>query len=269
MDKLKELITNYELYKDGLYKEPHSIAYTSDHDDGTIHSIGAVGRDRRMKHLKMDLDYKDSIIKYEYNELGLRGPQPKEDAKYRIIFAGSCTFKGEGVLLQESFPHILSSKMDANYINVSDAGNFAKMLEEVEGHAKWYKPHLIVLGESRFFDVFEWIDAYLRVQMKKSYLYDKEIPEEFRHEVRGQLKERNFDLLKYIFHYLSNKYPNVWFLHSNDSYAKKLNDGMYEGVNTLYINDRHHIDLGRDCRHPGPGSHELIANELYNEIHKR
>ena len=253
--KILKDLDNY--HKSFLYKQPNTTSLWSDEDTEGNYVQGGRGKWRMTNHLNQERDWEK--ISYSYNDDGLRGPKPDVNAKKKIIFAGNCVFFGHGVYVEDSFPHIYSKKIGASYINISESRIFTDMIEDIDRISKWFKPDKIVFSSCRFFDASSFIELHMRLRFNKLFYKDKEQRSLIRNELRGRIKKSHFTHMTYIFEYLKNKYKcPIVYIHQKD-----FNPFTYEGINIININEDLMVDLGRDNKHPGPQSHNLIANEIY------
>ncbi len=186
-------------------------------------------------------------IEYRFNSLGLRGPEPNYNAKHRILIAGGSFCIGVGVGIEQTFASKLCSKLgDSSYINLSDYDTFTEMYDDLKIYIDKFKPTMIVLGDSRFVDEygFTWRKLWLDHRDTK-----------FVKDIRKVLQKRNKKIVEMMVYYFQHKYN----IPTHLVYAKRK-DFKFDIDDGLVIDP---LDLARDGRHPGPDSHENIANELY------
>lgn len=76
-----------------------------------------------------DWFYRHNSILYKYNEFGHRSPSINEiNLNNYILFAGCSHTEGVGLQIQHTFPHIVSSRLNCYYYNLSVCGSGVDVL---------------------------------------------------------------------------------------------------------------------------------------------
>lgn len=243
-----------------LYKEPNSMYEYYSHDNEGAFEYGGQGRDPLTKHLIQDIHWDKTPVSYEFNSLGLRGPEPDYNADTRILFVGGSLVHGVGVNVEDSFPYKVAKAMNASYINVSDTDSFTDLFDEIEEYMFSFEPHYLVMGDTRFFDEF----GYAWRMLFKDANVSKETRKVVLNELRPLLANRNkkvLELLLYKIHNLYKGVPSVFITSDRKDFA--FGDGLLTySTRPMHLTSDHFVDLGRDNRHGGPKTHDIITRQL-------
>jgi hypothetical protein len=91
-----------------LINTPNSQQLVSGRDNGIIHPVGSEalgdGSNKMKAGLRQTIDYSDIDISYDYNELGLRGPNPEQlSTDKKVLFIGGSLLVGTGIRYEDSF----------------------------------------------------------------------------------------------------------------------------------------------------------------------
>ena len=79
----------------------------------------------------------------------------KQIANKKIIFGGGSLCLGNGVNVEESFPHIVATSLNASYMNLSPADTLTDLIDPLIIF-KNFEPNYIILNDTRFFQNYGW-----------------------------------------------------------------------------------------------------------------
>ena len=218
-----------------LFQEPNSVGYTN-------------GKDK----VRCDPE-----IIYEYNSLGLRGPEPNFSASKKILFLGGSFSLGTGVNLKDSFPYIVSKELGVDYINLSPANNLIDLYKPASNLIDDYKPDLIIITETRGFQESEWwLGDIHRLLLK----HDPQLAEAYKLSTRAARKD--------IFHLFFSKIAckNLVVFKSTHHYWNFTNRNTFGDIPILTWDSNDFSDYARDNFHPGPLTNQIISDNFINEL---
>jgi hypothetical protein len=244
-----------------LYKEPFSEMQYYSHDIEGAFRMGGTGKDPLTCHLEQDIDWSSKeVVKYKFNSMGLRGPEPDYNAKKKILFVGGSLMHGVGVNEEDSFPYKLAKEMDASYINVSDTDTLTELFDEIDDHVTEFEPDYLILGDTRFFDEF----GYAWTMFWKNKDKTKEERQILLNDLRPILVKRNQKVMELLLYKINNLYniPSVFITSMRKDFA--FVDIKSYGTKMFYLDNSYFVDLGRDNRHGGPATHDNITLRLLN-----
>lgn len=217
---------------------------------------GGNGRDIFTSHI-MQSDVTRNDIKYIWNNIGLRGPNPDYNAKTKIIFGGGSLSLGSGVNVEESFPYIVSKKLNASYINLSAADCFTDLTELLIEY-KSFEPNYIILNDTRFLQNYGW---GLREMYKVRNL-------EVEPGYQKYFIQSDIDCLKLFDYFLKGLFPNAKLILAYcERRAWRSIVPEFDNIYKIPFKAKETVvDLARDSNHPGPQSHKLMAEKILKGI---
>lgn len=262
MENLNKALGRTHKANMGLYKEPFSEMDWYSHDIEGAFKMGGNGLDPLTRNIKQDIDWPSKPpVKYKFNSMGLRGPEPDYNAKTRILFVGGSLMHGVGVNVEDSFPYKLAKEMDASYINVSDTDTLTELFDEIDRHVKEFNPHYLVLADTRFFDEFGYaFNLFWKDVKKDKTSLQRKI---LKNDLKPILVKRNKKVLELLLYKINNLYniPTV-FISSFRKDFDFVEDIESYGIKILNLYKKHFVDLARDNRHGGPKTHDNITRQL-------
>ena len=207
--------------------------------------------------------------KYHWNSLGLRGPEPNQNADRKILAIGNSLTLGTGVPVENSFIYNVAKELGADYINLSDNFVLTDIIEPAKEIIKWYDPNIIYLNETRFIDNASFLAFHMV----------KEGAKVGRGEMFTLLEDGMSKTLNMFETVLQHHAPNskiIWdlnlhYLNSNKSpvgfnfASKNVIESLSLPVHTFTSKDIS-LDLGRDGVHPGIEGHKWMTNRLVKII---
>lgn len=240
-----------------LFKEPYKHEYTYGKDNGQIEFKGN-GKDPLTAHLKQDVDYSNLLIEYKYNSIGLRCPELSNKSK-KIIFAGGSFCFGTGVNLEDTYAYILSKKLNADYINLSDVDSLTELIDPLNKF-KDFDPDYVVISDTRFISEIGWLRMYLLDRIKEDNLKADSETKKFLMEC---FERNDDDVIKMFEAFCKITFPRakLIFLYCQRKHFTK--DIKFEHFMGLKITSNDVIDMARDNLHPGPKTHHMIGEFLF------
>jgi len=248
--------SKFRITKD-LYKEPNTVEVSYGKDTG-ISEYNGKGKDPLTKHLIQDVDYTDKEIKYEFNSIGLRCPETTNKNK-RIIFAGGSFCFGTGVNLEDTFAYILSKKINADYINLSDVDSLTELVDSLSKF-KDYNPDYLIISDTRFISEIGWLRMYILDRTKEDNLKADPETKKF---LMNCFQNHDDDVIKMFEAYCKNLFPNtklIFVYCKRKHFTRDINFKYFTG---LQITSEDVLDIARDNAHPGPKTHNMVAQFLF------
>tara|TARA_B100001057_G_scaffold151746_2_gene151751 strand:- start:2454 stop:3251 length:798 start_codon:yes stop_codon:yes gene_type:complete len=241
-----------------IFNEPHTIDLWNgkDTEENSKPWVGGRGRDLFTAHVAQKEAVKKHI-EYRWNSLGLRGPEPNYKANKKIIFGGGSLCLGNGVNVEESFPHIVATSLNASYMNLSPADTLTDLIDPLI-EFKNFEPDYIILNDTRFFQNYGW--ALRQIYKMKKLEQDEGYKKHFTNS--------DIDCLKLFDYFLKGLFPNAKFIlaycerRAWKSIIPNLNNIYkvpFEAKETV-------VDLARDGFHPGVESHKIMAEMILKGI---
>lgn len=242
-----------------LFKDPNTVDLHYGKDVEDAFKLGEPGKDVFTSEIVQDFDWSTTDITYKWNSLGLRGPEPNYNANTRILFAGGSLSLGVGVPLEKTFPYVLSEKLNASYINLSDADTITDLIDPLKKF-KDFDPTVVVINDTRFIQQYGWalIDIYKVRNIEGSNLYKTIFAD----------CDRTFLMMFEC--YLKMLFPNALLVLATcdrRSFKRKFPDLEHFVKVPFFRNEV--VDLARDNAHPGPLSHAAFAEKIYQSIDKK
>jgi len=255
MEKNNLDATNLKQPKE-LFKEPHSKSTTYSKDTGSSFLYGVTGSDVFTSHVKQSTNWDTIPFEYEWNSLGLRGPEPDYTKKKKILFAGGSLSFGCGLPVEHTFPYVLSKMMDATYLNFSDVDTLSDLLQPLKDY-KGFDPDLVVISDPRFIQRYGWVllDIYKQKNFESRPFYKDVFVE----------CDKNFLLM--FESYLKDLFPNAELVLAY-CYRRAFRIEMpdFRHFKTVTLTKKEVVDIARDNAHPGIVSHKNFAEKIYKTI---
>jgi len=278
-----DLIQKLSLKKE-LKRIPVGIPNTVDMfigKDTFIPKIGDKARDSFTSHLKQSTDYTNIHIDYKWNSLGFRGPEPDYNAKNKILFAGGSFQLGCGVPLENSYPHIIATELNASYINLGPADTITDLVPWLAKYEK-FKPQYVILTDTRFIQLYGWLlkdlfnlnelnEKVKTVEPDPGQVDGYENHTKFRAIYQKIFLECDKTCLILLESHIKRLYPNVKivyvFCHRKTlSTLYKYMHDIFTDITPIDLKSNEVTDLARDNMHPGIESHKYFAKKILNEI---
>lgn len=239
-----------------LFKTPNTTDLFYGKDQPDAFRKGASGTDIFTSGISQTIDWDKKQVEYHWNSLGLRGPEPDYSADNKILFAGGSFSIGTGVPVEDSFPYVLAKKLNASYINLSDADTLSDLIDPLKKFAD-FNPNTVVISDTRFIQLYGWvlIDIFKVRNIEGNNLYKQVFLE----------CDRNFLLM--FESYLKNLFPNATLVLAYCARrAFKMPMPVFEHFKIVKMDRTEMIDLARDNAHPGIETHKAFANKIYTSI---
>lgn len=241
-----------------IFKEPNTVTQWcgKDNEENSIFDPNGRGRDPFTNHMTQSSDAPKDVT-YRWNSLGLRGPEPDYNADVRILSAGGSIGLGTGVKEEDCVIPLLAKRLNASYINIADADSIADLVEPLIKF-KDFDPHYVIISDTRFFQNYGWamIDIYRLKQVENLPIY-KEI-----------FNDADVNTLIMLDYFLKGLFPNAKLVVAyceRRAWRTVVPEKFDNIIRVPYPKDGV-VDLARDQTHPGPKSHKILADLIYNSI---
>ena len=245
-----------------LFGEPNKLTYTHGKDTGEVFPVGTSStHDWYTGHLSQDTDYTNHEIKYQNNSHGLRGPEPNFQADKKILFAGGSMMFGTGVNVEDSFPYIIAKKLNADYISLAPVNQLIDLVEPLIQYIESYKPDHVILNDTRGVHEGEWFSGTIYKKIRK---HEKQMSDNYAISMRIARQQ----MIQMFFKLIQKYHNNIHLFYVPTRYWSKLKPQVLEGIKTCKIEKDDLIDLGRDSVHPGPRSHQKIAEKFISYLNQ-
>ena len=245
-------------YRKKVFNTPNTVDLWHGKDDVARSKpwVGGRGRDIFTAHITQTDNIRQDI-RYAWNSIGLRGPNPDYNAKTKILFGGGSLSLGSGVNVEESFPYIISQKLNASYINLSAADCFTDLAELLIEY-KSFEPTYVILNDTRFIQNYGW---GLREMYKIRKL-------EAEPGYKKYFTQSDVDCLKLFDYFLKGLFPNAKLILAYcERRAWKSIVPEFDNIQKIPLEAKETVvDLARDGNHPGPESHKLMASKILKGI---
>ena len=240
-----------------IFKEPNTEDLWCGKDtlENSVPQIGKPAKDLFTAHM-LQYEQEPKDVRYKWNSLGLRGPEPNYNADKKMLVAGGSLSLGTGVHVEESFPHVLADMLEADYINISDADAITDLIDPLK-QFKDYNPDYVLLSDTRFVQSYSWalVDIYRQKQTENMPAY------------RSIFLESDIHALKLFDYYLKGLFPNAkLILAYTERRAWKSIVPEFSNIIPVPLSKTLIADLSRDNCHPGPKTHYNFAKEIYTSI---
>ena len=206
--------------------------------------------EKNLKTKPINWYYRDNIVNYSYNNLGHRCKPIREiNLENYILFIGCSHTEGVGNLLEDTFPYIVSNKLNCDYYNLAIGGtgidtmiyNLNMWLHKIKNPPKyifwqWPEPTRYLSYDGKTIDIH---GLWCKEEIVKNFIIAGDMNNYF--NARMKLAE---SLLKQI--------PNVIDFNFFSATGKKI----------LFNKS----DLARDDLHYGVKTHRSIADMLLENI---
>lgn len=239
-----------------LFKSPNTCDYFYGKDNKESFTLGKTGKDVFTSHLVQNTDWSKISVEYNWNGLGLRGPEPNYSSNKKILFAGGSLCLGTGVPLDKSFPYLVSSMLDASYINLSDVDTLSDLIDPLKKF-KDFNPDIVVINDTRFIQMYGWalIDIYKVKHVEYKDVY------------KNIFQECDINFLLLFESYLKTLFPRATLILAY-CVRRAFNVQMppFEYLKLVRLEKKDVVDIARDGAHPGIRSHQTFAEKIYTSI---
>lgn len=243
-----------------LYGTPNTSEKYWGKDNPESKNFGMGGDNRRdifTSHVEEDYSGTEEIS-YDFNSLGLRGPEPIYDSYRKILYGGGSLIFGTGVPLESSFPYLLSNEYIyplSSYINVSHVDCLTDLIEPFEKH-KDFDPDFVIVNDTRFFQPYGYVLAEL--------LQVRAIENNENYKV---FKECDKNALIMFCAFLRATFPKARkvITHCHRRAWRDLPE-LPKDITVVRIDKSDVVDIARDNAHPGIKSHRKIAEKIYTSM---
>jgi hypothetical protein len=225
------------------------------------------GGEQVTSHIKQTNKYTKDSIKYTFNSVGMRGPEMRDFTSInrcptnRILHIGASFAFGFGVNEHETYPHYLNKIVNGCYWNVSPANTIFQVVDILEDLIEQVSPTAITITTPRFIQDFDFLTKTFR-----DTINDSELSRMFLETKMTSKKSIQNWLVKYL-NLLSIRHNiKIIFVNHGYKYWKDFKRPIIENQNLIFKDLSYadqFVDLSRDCRHPGPKSHEMFAEYLF------
>jgi hypothetical protein len=243
--------------KESVFKTPNTVLDYYGKDVPGAFELYGPGKDRFSLHLSQYTDYTNIPVKYEFNSLGLRGPEPDYNNNTRLLFAGSSQTFGVGLPVEYTYPYLVAQKMNASYINLSDIDVFTDILEYIK-EVKDFNPTHIILSDTRFVQRYGFMFHELsRRHLTKIYEDNSEFAEIFK-----ECDKRVVSMMELC---LKQMFPNSQLYYGGTNRRLfKHSIPEFQYMQTVMLTKEDAVDLARDNTHLGIRTNQRYAAKLYS-----
>jgi hypothetical protein len=253
-----------------LFKEPFTVFNTYGKDNGSIR-YNQSGKDPICAHLNQDVNYEGFNIEYRFNEFGLRGPSLQNKDK-KIIFAGGSFCFGTGVNVEKTFPYIISQKLNADYLNISDVDSISELITILKDIKEKFKPDYFILSDTRFISEIGWLRLYILDRFPKENekklgweaIADNTIlsNNDIRRFAQHLFEKTDDDTLLMFESFCKELFdiPMIFVYFNRKNFANKSFNFKY--FQQIKMEAKDVIDMSRDNNHPGPLTHQIVADKI-------
>jgi hypothetical protein len=253
---------NIKKPKSSIFKEPNTVSDYYGKDIPGAFKLNELGTDRFTLHVQQTTDWDKIDVKYHWNSLGLRGPEPDYASDTRILFAGGSLCIGVGLPLEHTFPYVVSQLMNASYINLSDVDCLTDLIPLMK-QFKSFNPTHVIVSDTRFIQPYGFaINALSRNHLTKIYEKNNEYSELFLSCDSSALTM--FDLS------LKTLFPNARLILAKGQ-RRLFNHAIpeFDYLEVVSMEKTDAVDLARDNAHPGIITTRTFAERIVNHITTR
>lgn len=263
------------LKKDWTVHEPNSETIWHSDDNASAFEMQKNGTQIRTNHVVQDYDWTNHHFTYKWNNLGLRGPDPNYNADKRMLIIGSSLTIGQGVPVEDCFVDLTAKELGYDYINLSEFYVLTDGIKRAVELCKAYKPHLVVISNTRHLYSSEFILKNLFRSIKNED--KKDIVNQLWGVFLSEAKKQIYMFEQAIIGACNDDTKLLWFgvTETNDRKMKLgeliTQEDAYEystAKRVTFDSKEYVIDLGRDNKHPGLKSNINIKNLLVDTIRK-
>jgi hypothetical protein len=223
-----------------------NIIYGTDEHNLYFRELGSDTESNFLQNLKKqpnDWIYRNKKINYLRNNLGHRCKELDKLDNDFILFLGCSITEGVGLAIEDTYPFLLSKKLNLDYYNLGIGGTGIDVLSM--NLSLWFSnikkpPKMIVI---------QWPEIYRRIEIENkdiTLLGPWSTDDHFKNEILGNSFNHYYNVLKTI----------------NISYINFLKIPMIDFTNEEIV----YLDYARDLKHPGIDSNKNISDFLYNKI---
>ena len=262
MEEIKNAIDKLEISRNKpakrIFKEPNTVTQWcgKDNEQNSIYEEGKNARDPCTNHIPQSPNVPNDVT-YRWNSLGLRGPEPDYNAEVRLLAAGGSIGQATGVKEEDGFVARFAEKLNASYINIGDADSITDLIAPLIKF-KDFNPTHVLISDTRFFQNYGWamIDIYKLKQIENLSVY-KEI-----------FNDTDVATLIMLDYFLKGLFPNAKLILAyceRRAWRTVVPETFNNIIAVPYPKDMV-VDLARDQTHPGPNSHKILSDKIYNSI---
>jgi len=243
-----------------LYGTPNTSEKYWGKDNPEVSNFGMGGQNKRdvfTNHVEEDYNGTEEIS-YDFNSMGLRGPELSTETNRKILYGGGSLIFGTGVPLERTFPYLLSNQYiypHSSYINVSHVDCLTDLIEPFEKF-KDFDPDFVIVNDTRFFQPYGYVLAEL--------LQTRAIENNEKYKI---FKECDKNTLLLFSAFLRATFPRARkvITHCHRRAWKDLPD-LGKDITVIRIDKSDVVDIARDNAHPGIISHRKIAEKIFLKI---
>jgi len=246
-------------FQKDMFNKPNTVDlwYDKDNKENSKPWIDGPGRDLFTNHITQAGGPTRDDIRYNWNSLGLRGPEPDYNAKTKIIFGGGSLCLGTGINVEETFSNIVANEMGASYINFSPADCLTDLINILIKY-KEFNPDYVILNDTRFIQSYGW-------GLREMYKIRKLEEEPGYKKYFTQSDIECFHLFDY---FLKGVFPNAKLILAYcERRAWKSIVPELDNIKKIpFVAKETVVDLARDGFHPGVLSHKIMADKIIKGI---
>lgn len=209
-------------------------------------------------------NWTESSVTYKFNSMGFRSPEIPQDQSYFAAFGCSYT-AGDSLPFDKIYTSVIGKQLDLVPVMFGNSGGSNCSSTRL---AFTWLPKLcpkFVIYQSTFDQRFEWI--------KMNEKYGNEFKEAITYGVvaggGGTPPQLNNNVLyqDWIMCEENREMAKIKNLASVRWLCAELDIPLYE-IDVTDFKHTHPDDFARDLLHPGPGAHQLVAQQLLEKINE-
>jgi|TARA_R110000764_G_scaffold171716_5_gene258559 hypothetical protein len=241
-------------------RQPNTTVEEYGHDNGSKSIVGKTGSDAWTGGAVQNIDWTspENQFNYTWNKNGYRGPDDNGDVD--IIFAGSSLTMGTGVPYEKTYPHLVSEKLNLKHINISDFDTLLDLADSLLDF-KHLTPKYVILSDCWAINSTAWL---MRFWLRK------EKDEKIKNLIRETFKQSNSKIFQLFDLALMQAFPNAKYYILEPDERRKYWFYNYQPIHikSILYRKEEMLDLGRDQIHPGPKTHNYLADKILTELNK-
>lgn len=217
--------------------------------------FGLYGQDTKqvfVRNLKLqpeDWEYRNKRVFYHRNSIGHRSKEILNLDQDYILFAGCSITVGSAVALEETFAYLTAQQLGQDYYNLAVEGSGYDLV--AYNLASWFKnisikPRAVIIKWPQTHRTFRHYD-------------DKTVPLgpwTCKADIGDRISEYDWKNFERI---IQTDYFDHYSMIIRNT-VKSLIES--QGINLIEVSDVEYLDYGRDLKHPGRKTHELLASNI-------
>lgn len=217
-----------------------------------LSEFGLYGQDTKqvflsnLKTQSSEWEYRTKRVFYNRNSIGHRSKEINDLDKNYILFMGCSVTVGSAVALEETFSYLVSKKLKTDYYNLAVEGSGYDLI--AFNIANWFKnisakPNAVII---------KW------PQMHRTFRNRDDIvvplgPWTCKSDIGDRISESEWQ-----------NFENIIQTDYFDHYAVIIKNTVIsllesQNIKVIEVEDVEYLDYGRDLKHPGSKTHELLA----------